>query len=193
VFSGSLCAAAGASSSKERVLERVAKMPMTKDYWDIDEILAEEQEVMMRSNYDIWGGGVLYPSSGNSRPRDLKAGVKVAAPFSVARMLALRNVVELELPVIFAEEMQESLRADPLVCRLGEKSPYYFEAGMKIAGQLKLAQLEEALVEAFRRRWCEIVRLTPQFGEAMPFNPSKNPVHSFFPHALTRVEDDLSK
>ena len=43
-------------------------MPLSPDQtdWDIDELLADEQEVTMRSNYDIWGSGVLYPSSGNS-------------------------------------------------------------------------------------------------------------------------------
>ena len=64
---------------------------------------------------------------------------------------------------------------------------------MKIADQLKLPQLKVALVEAFRRRWCEIVQLTPQFGETMPLNPSKNPVRSFFPHTVTHLKDNLRR
>ncbi|CAE7377817.1 gins3 [Symbiodinium natans] len=165
----------------------------TRDYWDIDEILAEEYEVMMTSFYNIIGGGVLYPNSGGSRPRDLKAGFKVCVPLGLARKLALRDVVDIELPAHFGEEMQESLRVDPLVCRLGEKSPYYFEAGMKIASLLKQPALEEILMEAFRRRWVEIVTLTPSHGETLSFNPVKDPVHSFFPHTLTAVEEDFSK
>mmetsp|Transcript_55242 Transcript_55242/g.103573 ORF Transcript_55242/g.103573 Transcript_55242/m.103573 type:complete len:207 (-) Transcript_55242:107-727(-) len=161
------------------------------DYWDLDEILAEEQEVTMKSYYDIMGGGVLYPSSGSARQKDLREGIKVAAPFYLAHKLARRNVVDVDVPAVFDNDMQESLQTDPLVCRLGDKSHYYFEAGMKIASLLKNSELQEILVEALRKRWCEIVNLTGTLADPSAFNSAVTPVHGIFPQTLTGLEEDL--
>ncbi|CAK8994984.1 unnamed protein product [Durusdinium trenchii] len=119
------------------------------DYWDIDEILAEEQDVVIKTFHDVAGGGFLYPCTGAAKPRDLKEGAKVVVPYWLAQKLVRRNAVELDLPVIFDEATQETLQTDPAVCRLGEKSRYYFEVGLKLAYLTKNFKLQEILVNAY--------------------------------------------
>ena len=46
------------------------------DYWDIEEILAEEKDVVIKSLHDISRGGILYPCTGTAKPLDLKEGAK---------------------------------------------------------------------------------------------------------------------
>ncbi|CAJ1349003.1 unnamed protein product [Effrenium voratum] len=181
---------AGVRSTRDQS-ESSSAMP-NGDYWDIDEILAEEQEVAIKSFHDIAGGGFLYPSSGAAKPRDLKEGAKVGVPFWLAQKLARRNCVEVALPAILDEAIRETLQSDPVVCRLGEKSRYYFEVGFKLAALRKDDQLREILLNAFMHRFRDLLGLTSSFGD--PSRPDvTQPVQSQFLSSLTGLEEDFYK
>ncbi|CAJ1442840.1 unnamed protein product, partial [Effrenium voratum] len=181
---------AGVRSTRDQS-EPSSAMP-NGDYWDIDEILAEEQEVAIKSFHDIAGGGFLYPSSGAAKPRDLKEGAKVGVPFWLAQKLARRNCVEVALPAILDEAIRETLQSDPVVCRLGEKSRYYFEVGFKLAALRKDDQLREILLNAFMHRFRDLLGLTSSFGD--PSRPDvTQPVQSQFLSSLTGLEEDFYK
>ncbi|CAK8994982.1 unnamed protein product [Durusdinium trenchii] len=162
------------------------------DYWDIDEILAEEQDVVIKTFHDVAGGGFLYPCTGAAKPRDLKEGAKVVVPYWLAQKLVRRNAVELDLPVIFDEATQETLQTDPAVCRLGEKSRYYFEVGLKLAYLTKNFKLQEILVNAYIQRYHDLMTLSSGMGEANRSSIRKA-VPSQFLSSLTALEEDMHR
>lgn len=162
------------------------------DYWDIEEILAEEQDVVIKSNQDIAGGGKLYPCTGAAKPRDLKQGAKVTVPYWLAEKLYRRNAVELDLPATFDEAIQETLQTDPAVCRLGDKSYHYFEVGMKLAFLMKNPKLQEILINAYVQRFNTLLSLSFSLGEANR-SSFRKAVPSQFLQSLTGVEEDMCR
>eukprot|EP00435_Cladocopium_sp_Y103_P055591 s673_g18.t1 len=159
------------------------------DYWDIEEILAEEQDVVIKSNQDIAGGGKLYPCTGTAKPRDLKEGAKVTVPYWLAEKFYRRNAVELDLPATFDEAIQETLQTDPAVCRLGDKSCHYFEVGMKLAFLVKNPKLQEILINAYLQRFFTLLSLSCSLGEANR-SSFRKAVPSQFLQSLTGLEED---
>mmetsp|Transcript_23043 Transcript_23043/g.41617 ORF Transcript_23043/g.41617 Transcript_23043/m.41617 type:complete len:210 (+) Transcript_23043:97-726(+) len=161
------------------------------DYWSIDEILAEQQEVTVKASADIVGGGILYPSSIGTTQKDLREGAKVTVPFWLAQSMTRRHAVELDLPQIFSRSSQEDLQVDPAASRLGDKCPYYFEVGMKVASLLRDLPLQTILMEGLQRRWIEMVNLLGKMGIAQNKTSSIDPILSIFPQTLTRTEQEI--
>mmetsp|Transcript_71570 Transcript_71570/g.232671 ORF Transcript_71570/g.232671 Transcript_71570/m.232671 type:complete len:208 (-) Transcript_71570:61-684(-) len=162
------------------------------DFWDIDEILAEQLEVTVRPEHAINGGGLLQPSGSGPVGKDLPAGTKVQVPFWLAQSLVRRNTATLELPTIYGAAAQEDLRHDPIVCRLGDKSHYYYEVGLRVAHLLKENQLAEDLFGGLQKRAAEIVQLLGNLGVMSTMQMSTlNQATAVFPCTLTRVEQDM--
>lgn len=164
-------------------------MPFS-DFWDIDEILAEQEEVTIRPVHDVVGGGLLYSTSMGARP-DLAEGAKVQVPFWLAQGFARRNTADIDLPSMYSQAAQEDLQRDPTVCRLGEKSRYYFEVGMRIASLLKDQSLVDDLMNGLLVRWIEVVTLLGNIGIARTQSSQLNPGSSIFPSTLTAVEEEM--
>eukprot|EP00490_Sorites_sp_Unknown_P014468 CAMPEP_0114639704 /NCGR_PEP_ID=MMETSP0191-20121206/1311_1 /TAXON_ID=126664 /ORGANISM="Sorites sp." /LENGTH=205 /DNA_ID=CAMNT_0001851587 /DNA_START=35 /DNA_END=652 /DNA_ORIENTATION=- len=162
----------------------------TFDYWDIEEILSEEQDVMIKSDHDIAGGGILYPCTGAAKPRDLKEGAKVLVPYWLAQKLVQRYFVEVDIPAIFDDAIQETLQTDPAVGRLGDKSYHYFEVGIKLAFLVKNPKLQEILVRAFMSRVLDLLSLSSSLGEGSRSSIRKA-VPSQFLQSLTGIEEDI--
>mmetsp|Transcript_92196 Transcript_92196/g.240313 ORF Transcript_92196/g.240313 Transcript_92196/m.240313 type:complete len:208 (+) Transcript_92196:72-695(+) len=160
----------------------------TFDYWDLEEALAEQQEVAVVASHDVKGGGLLYASGEGRLNRDLKAADKVQVPFWLAQSLARRHMVELQLPDIYGSCQQEMLQRDPIVCRLCDKSSYYFEIGMRVAYLLEDQALADDLLEGQLRRWREIVKMLGNLGVARMQTHPLNPGASIFPRTLTAAE-----
>mmetsp|Transcript_144962 Transcript_144962/g.205152 ORF Transcript_144962/g.205152 Transcript_144962/m.205152 type:complete len:206 (+) Transcript_144962:47-664(+) len=162
------------------------------DYWGIEEILAEEQDVVIKSYHDIASGGILYPCTGAGKPRDLKEGAKVTVPYWLAQKLVRRNCVDLDMPAIFDEGILETLKTDPAVCRLGEKSSHYFEIGMKLAFLMKNERLKDILMNAYITRYHDLMSLSFSLGDEKR-SCVKKAVPSQFLHTLTGIEEDMHR
>mmetsp|Transcript_81980 Transcript_81980/g.206262 ORF Transcript_81980/g.206262 Transcript_81980/m.206262 type:complete len:207 (-) Transcript_81980:150-770(-) len=161
------------------------------DFWDIDEILAEQYEVTVRATNDIVGGGLLLPTGAGPVGKDLPEGSKVNVPFWIAQSLVRRNTAVLELPTIYGTAAQEDLQHDPIVCRLGDKSSYYFEVGLRIAHLLKEHALAQDLFRGLQQRAVEIVNILGKLGVSSVTCSSVNQANAMFPCTLTNLEQEM--
>lgn len=167
---------------------------MPFDYWDIDEILAEQQEVTVKAACNVPAGGVLYSDSGVNQ-KDLVANDKVRIPLWLAKKMVQRKVADLEMPNMFNLSSQEDLQRDPCVCRLCDRSPYYFEVGAQVAGLLDDVAMGEnlriSLFNGMLARWKELVNLNGSLGVT---RTQFSPLHQWlalFPQTLTDKESAM--
>lgn len=162
---------------------------MPFDFYNIHEILAEQEEVSCRLIQDIRGGGILDADVG--RNQDLKAGRKVQLPFCLAQSFVRRDTMSLELPKIYGASKQEELEGDPVVVDLGLASSYYYEVGIRVASLLKSEPLANAIENALHLRWSEVVSQLGRMGVAKQHTSPLNPGSSKFPTTLTVPEQVL--
>jgi GINS complex subunit 3 len=54
-------------------------------------------------------------------------------PLWLAAVLRSQNFVQLQLPRTFSKRLRESLKADPSAVRLRDKSPHFYEVGLRMA------------------------------------------------------------
>jgi len=159
------------------------------DYWDVDEILAEQHPVSVRPQHDVAGGGLLHPS--NSAGRDLRQGTKVQVPLWLGVSFLRRHAASMELPTMLAGAAQEDLQRDPVVCRVGEKSRHFFEVGLRVAHLLGEPLLADDLLNAAQRRWAEVVTLVASSSVGSCQASNLNPDSLLFPSTLTDVEQEM--
>ncbi|KAF4678015.1 GINS complex subunit 3 (Psf3) [Perkinsus chesapeaki] len=130
-----------------------------KDYWDLDQILQDEQLIDCRLIDTAYGlgwmntraaEGVAGNASSSGAEGDanhLPADCKLSFPLWIAEGLYLRRFVEIEeVPAIFNNKMQGLMTLEASVMRLDQKSFYYFEVGMRLAALLGLHTLMERLL-----------------------------------------------
>lgn len=120
------------------------------NYWDIDDILAEEEPVTLVSTEEIRGLGYLDKSNKDSE--DLSSHSKISVPYWLGSYLARASVGLVELPAFLKQSYRYSLKADATLLTLGEKSKYYFEIGAKLANLLSDTDLVPLLLTAFLER-----------------------------------------
>jgi hypothetical protein len=120
------------------------------DYWDIDDFLTEEEEVNVLTVKELQGLGALQTAT---KVKDLAANSKIAVPLWLAVVWTQRSMVVLEIPKYFSEAYRASLRADPDILRLADKSQYFFELGTKLAIILADNDLTPVLFAAFMSRF----------------------------------------
>ncbi|KAI9335389.1 hypothetical protein DFJ73DRAFT_780440 [Zopfochytrium polystomum] len=153
-------------------------------YWDLDDILADQQE-----------GTKARPRSNNGpRPRDnnpfdqrvpvffqtdvpdygflegnneehisqLSKDTRVELPFWLAEPLALREIVELEVPRCFGPHIRNDLRASPTAVPLHALNQFYYAFGMKMVDlppfRTEDAPLSQILSTAFTTRLIQIMK-----------------------------------
>eukprot|EP00929_Paragymnodinium_shiwhaense_P122253 TRINITY_DN94891_c0_g1_i1.p2 TRINITY_DN94891_c0_g1~~TRINITY_DN94891_c0_g1_i1.p2 ORF type:complete len:215 (-),score=45.44 TRINITY_DN94891_c0_g1_i1:105-749(-) len=167
------------------------------DYWDIDDILAEQLPVTARTTHEIVGGAVLAGDGRQLTSKDLPENSKIQIPFWLARGFLRRNwSMTIDVPMIFSESTLAELSTDATVCRVNGKWMYYFEMGMRISSLMKQDVLDAdrwrkfqiMLMTGLRERWREVVTdLSQMNAPRTPFS-TRNPDIALFPHTLTRVE-----
>jgi GINS complex subunit 3 len=113
---------------------------------DLDAVLSQEERIPCIFQYDAQGLGFLDPM--NERT-NLSQGAKVELPLYMAKELAKRSIVEMELPKHFDRRMRDNIAASALNINLKEFSPYFFEVGMDIAEQLRDRDLQDTVRIAF--------------------------------------------
>eukprot|EP00927_Polykrikos_kofoidii_P042361 TRINITY_DN3625_c0_g2_i1.p1 TRINITY_DN3625_c0_g2~~TRINITY_DN3625_c0_g2_i1.p1 ORF type:complete len:205 (-),score=41.50 TRINITY_DN3625_c0_g2_i1:55-669(-) len=159
------------------------------DYWDIDEILSEELEVTVRPWHSITGGGMLVATDDGRAPKDLPQDTKVQVPFWLAQGFVRRVTMDLDVPEIYGDSALEDLQQDAIVCRLRDKTPYYFQIGVRTATLVKQPSIERALFAGLSTRWKQIVTLLSKMGVKRSNASRLAPGVSLFPSTLTRLEE----
>ena len=106
---------------------------MATKYWDIDDFLAEEEPVSVACQQQCYNMAFLN-NSAKGNDKDLLPGTKLDIPLWLAKRLSRTNDEKfiIIIPVIYRENFQKTLSADPTVINLREKTPYYYEIAMKL-------------------------------------------------------------
>eukprot|EP00949_MAST-11_sp_MAST-11-sp1_P000395 g395.t1 len=117
-------------------------MPLIKNpYFDIDEILAEDEHISVQFRDDAKGLGYLLSGS---IERDLKADESVQVPIWCAEKILPFGVADLDTPRFFSSRFISNLEADPPSTDLKVQSSIYFDLAMRMAPFIfETGQLEE--------------------------------------------------
>lgn len=157
------------------------------NYWDIDDFLAEEEQITFVTNEDIRGLGYLDKSNHSSE--DLPANTKISAPYWLIFQLARSSSGLCELPPYLKQNYRHSLKADATLLTLGEKSKYYFEIGAKLANLLKDTELVPILLRAFFERMRHVLEKLETAEEPRVFKKLTNLEVNLFEIARRSTRD----
>lgn len=111
---------------------------MSSRYLNIDEILAEDERVPCIFHVQAHRLGHLDPTSGTETVAE---GQQLELPLWMAERLREARYISVSLPRNFSAKVRESLLAAPESVRLRERSPHFYEVGLRLAA---LADTDEA-------------------------------------------------
>ncbi|KAN0027931.1 hypothetical protein ACTFIV_009757 [Dictyostelium citrinum] len=123
-------------------------------YFDINDILAEEQKITCNFFYDAYNLGQLEEGS---RDPDMKKGSKVDLPYWMALALAKSNFVSVIMPTEYQDEYKNQLIADPNVISM-RLFPYYDKIGVQLSDFFGDRKLKLLLFKVFRERFLNIYK-----------------------------------
>ncbi|KAF2300838.1 hypothetical protein GH714_017726 [Hevea brasiliensis] len=99
------------------------------NYYDIDDILAEEEFVPV-----VFRNAVNGVKIDESTERGyVEQGSKAELPFWLARELHLRHAVSMSVPACFNQKTRLEMQADAACVDLRSRCPYFYEFGCKLA------------------------------------------------------------
>lgn len=129
-----------------------------RDYWNLDDILAEDEHVPCTFKYAARGLGYLdhldtnlaTTGAANSHKKGqldetLAANSRVDIPLWLAVALAQRELVELRNPKFMSKNYYNTLKAGSDVVSLRLMSPYVYENAIKMAENMTEDKAEEAM------------------------------------------------
>ena len=122
---------------------------MGSSYYDIDDILAEDEAINCTFLTDAVDCGYLDPSCPNT---DLAQGAEVDLPIWLAKPLTQRGDVRVHVPKYLGEKHRKHIRASPAAVNLREKSLYFYKIGTAIAqlvNRNEAREVEDVLRVAF--------------------------------------------
>ncbi|KYQ88884.1 GINS complex subunit 3 [Tieghemostelium lacteum] len=123
-----------------------------KDYFDIDDILAEEEKIPCTFQHDAYHLGLLDTGSVDL---DLKRFSTIHLAFWLSYPLAKRLLVSLDYPMAYQDEFKNKLIADPKVISM-RKFQYYDIFGIKLANLFDNPKISTLLFKTFRDRFLDI-------------------------------------
>ncbi|KAM7262818.1 hypothetical protein ACFE04_000501 [Oxalis oulophora] len=123
------------------------------NYYDIDDILIEEQLVPVLF-HKLVNGVKLDPGAEKDC---VEQGAKIELPFWLAQELHLRQAVSVTLPPCFNQKTRLEIQADAASVDLRSRSHYFYEFGCKIAPLVGDKTLGFLLLSAFKIRYKEIL------------------------------------
>ncbi|KAL2235046.1 UNVERIFIED_CONTAM: putative DNA replication complex GINS protein PSF3 [Sesamum indicum] len=125
-------------------------------YYDIDDILAEEELVPSVFQHAANEVG-LFDSSDDTNK--VEAGSRVELPFWLVRELYLRQLISIRVPPCFDRESKtrEEIGADAAHVDLRSRCLYFYEVGCKIAPLVGDKTIGPFLLVAFRTRYKEVL------------------------------------
>ncbi|ORZ09314.1 hypothetical protein BCR41DRAFT_424122 [Lobosporangium transversale] len=123
-----------------------------EDYYDIDSILAEDQNVKCVFQRDVPGLSWLEGGHGDT----LRAGSRIDIPFWMAREIVDHPEgtvpMDIETPEFFGPKVRNGLRAEATVVDLTKLCPSFFRFGIHFLQLMDDPQLAKVLEEAFKVR-----------------------------------------
>ncbi|KAF9028501.1 DNA replication protein [Haplosporangium bisporale] len=123
-----------------------------EDYYDIDAILAEDQNIKCVFQENV--PGLAWLEGGHDIM--LKAGSRIDIPFWLAREIVQNEEggvdVAIETPEFYNGKVRNGLRADAAMVDLPKLSPNFFRFGTQYLQLADDPQLAKVLVEAFKSR-----------------------------------------
>lgn len=131
------------------------------DYFDVDEILGEEDRLPCVFATAVFNLGALDPSSSS---KDLAEGSRVELPLWLAYELHQRRIVDVELPRHFGPKLQARLQAGPCEVNLRDRSADYFEVGFRLGGLLDDGDLCASLRTALAVRCKDVISKSQEAG-----------------------------
>ncbi|KAI9351268.1 hypothetical protein BDR26DRAFT_850771 [Obelidium mucronatum] len=127
---------------------------MTDKYWDLDDVLAEQQKIPCFVSLDIPGYGFL---DGNSA-ENLTKNTRVEMPYWMVYPMTVTDSVEIEIPACFAKRVTDDLSTSATSVNLNGLCPCFFYFGIKFVNLIEGIALGKILAEAFSERLAEIMR-----------------------------------
>lgn len=125
------------------------------NYYDIDDILAEEERIT-----SIFQVGALHLGAlqgAGSHNENLDEGSRVELPLWLSRVLRTRNMVEVRAPPYFAAHSQTNLKSNARNADLKALSPYYYEVGIALARMVR-GERQRSLVPDMTHLFAERVQ-----------------------------------
>ncbi|KAI8801755.1 hypothetical protein BJ742DRAFT_835442 [Cladochytrium replicatum] len=121
---------------------------MDAGYFDLDDILAEQQRLSGAFRIQVPDMGFL-ESRGEQH---LLPNVKVDLPFWLMSSLAEKDLVALDPPKCFNQQVRDDIVADPAAVNLHARNPYFYEFGLRVVDLMLDKELHQTLERGFRGR-----------------------------------------
>ena len=152
------------------------------DYWSIDAIIAGQQKMKAIAKSDITGYGELWEEG----DEDVKVSQKMNLPLWLAEKLYGLDKIEMYTPKFFLEKYRDTLKADPTIVNLKEKSDYFYETALILGPVLKKENIV-AIVPTVLHTYRERLKMILSSSE----NTSTNVESSTFRRKLWAIEAKL--
>ncbi|KAK5583512.1 hypothetical protein RB653_005108 [Dictyostelium firmibasis] len=130
-------------------------------YFDINDILAEEQKITCNFFYDAYNLGQLEEGS---RDSDMKKGSSIDLPYWMALPLAKSNFVSVIMPLSYQDEYKNKLNTEPNLISM-RNFPYYDKIGVQLSDFFGDRKLKLLLFKAFRDRFLDIYKKSVNLKE----------------------------
>lgn len=133
-------------------------LPSEDSYFNIDDILASQQKVVVKFEMPLYRLGFLNQSTNEEH---LKTGLKMELPFWLVKVLGskARQIVTPELPKQYKGDQRASLSADANFVDVYRLGPYFYSMGVKMLcfEHLESRELSKCLLETFLNRFRQIM------------------------------------
>ena len=126
------------------------------DYWNIDDFLAEEEQVLVRFDNDGKDLSYLDPQA-DPTDKDIHKGKELKLPLWLAQSLAEKNYIHIAAPLYLKKAYKDTMKADPSSANLRERSSYIYETGKALKSYLGDEDLIATLRLVFEERFKKIV------------------------------------
>uniref|UniRef100_A0A7C8ZEM5 Uncharacterized protein n=1 Tax=Opuntia streptacantha TaxID=393608 RepID=A0A7C8ZEM5_OPUST len=124
------------------------------NYYDIDDILAEEEFIPVVFQKAATGVGLLDPSS---ETNNVEQGAKIELPFWLAHELYARQALTMSNPPCFNQTTRKEIQADAASVDLRSRCQYFYELGCKIAPLVGDRTIGSFLLYSFTNRYKEVL------------------------------------
>ncbi|KAI9230014.1 MAG: hypothetical protein DHS80DRAFT_29249 [Piptocephalis tieghemiana] len=132
------------------------------DYFDIEDLVAENQMVDCTANMDLGALGYL----GGRKEGDLvKKGDTIKMPFWLATASSETGAMTLNLPRAYRTKVVNSLSASSVDVPIHSFYPFYYRLGMWICNILSNQEIPRLLLDSFRHRMGMIIDYTQCRGD----------------------------
>ncbi|XP_034599989.1 DNA replication complex GINS protein PSF3 isoform X1 [Setaria viridis] len=124
-------------------------------YYDIDDILMEDEPISVVFQVTANGVGLLDPGAESNF---VEKGAKVDLPFWLAHgLLSLEQAVSMNPPPCYTQKTRKEIQADAACVDLRVRCPYFYELGCKIVPLVNDKSIGMFLRYAFTSRYKEVL------------------------------------